>query len=420
MVVAYDIFLVLYQAAIRFAAIFNTKARAWTRGRSGLINEIRSKVEGNNQKLIWIHSASLGEFEQGRTLIEEIKKQYPSHKILVTFFSPSGYEVRKNYKAADYIFYLPMDGKNTSKKFIEIVQPSLAIFIKYELWYHYLSILREKKIPTVLISAIILPNQSYFGMFGKFFQNMLNMFTHIFVQDENSFELLASLNIKTPFSISGDTRFDRVLQVSQEDFSHTAIEIFCKDQPVLIAGSTWQEDEELLSAVQKAVPDLKFIIAPHEIHASHISFIKNSFEDAVCLSKFNGEEAKRVLIIDSIGMLSKLYRYATIAYVGGGFNKAGIHNILEAAAYGKFVFWGPRFERSAEARRMIEIKCGSSVKTSSQFIKEIKQLLNNKLEREEKNNTSKHFVEQNMGATSRIMVFLQNANLLNEHVYRTE
>lgn len=411
-VFAYNLFLVLYQLGIRLAAVFNAKARAWLDGRAGLLKKVQIELEGNRQKLIWIHSASLGEFEQGRTLIEAIKKQYPQVKILVTFFSPSGYEVRKNYKGADHVFYLPMDGKKNAEKFIEIIQPSLAIFIKYELWYYYLNTLHQKKIPTILISAIVLPTQSYFGVFGKFFQNMLNLFSHIFVQDQQSLTLLSQLNITAPCSIGGDTRFDRVHQIANDHFSHAAIEYFCKESRVLIAGSTWTEDENALAAVQEKIPDLKFIIAPHEIHASHIASIKKSFKDAVCLSEFNNDPSTKVLIIDSIGMLSKIYRYATLAYVGGGFNASGIHNVLEAAVYGKIVLWGPHYNRSAEASTMLKIGCGYSFQTHQELFSIVNRSLQDEQWREEKNQQASNFVKDNIGATSRIMVFLQDSTIL--------
>ena len=392
--------------------MFNHKARLWLNGRVGWKEELIAKLNEDNSKIIWIHSASLGEFEQGRTLIESIRKTYPSYKILVTFFSPSGYEVRKNYTGVDYVLYLPMDSKKNARIFIDTVQPVLAIFIKYELWYHYLHTLHKKKIPSILISAIILPSQSYFGAAGSFFQQMLNFFSHIFVQDENSKNLLKSIKIKTPVTVSGDTRFDRVAEITLEKFHHKAIEHFCRDGQVLIAGSTWKEDEEILALLQSNRLNLKFIIAPHVINPSHIDSIKSIFKNAICLSDYNFDLDSKVLIIESIGMLSKIYRYATLAYVGGGFNKSGIHNILEAAVYGKVVFWGPHYNRSAEASRLIEIGAGFSFEKSKEFIEQATFLLDNHSERESKNKLATEFVQTNLGATSRIMVFLQDSNIL--------
>ena len=412
MVFVYNIFLIFYALGIRIAAIFNTKASTWLRGRKNILNEIKSKLNVNKDKLIWIHSASLGEFEQGRTLIEEIKNKYPSYKMLVTFFSPSGYEVRKNYHLADYVFYLPMDGKKNASAFIDAINPSLAVFIKYELWYHYLKTLSERKIPSILISAIILPSQAYFGITGKFFQNMLNRFSHIFVQDQKSLQLLKTLPVTAPVSVSGDTRFDRVYQITQEHFTDSKIEAFCEGQQVLIAGSTWDEDEEALASLQYEFPSLKFIIAPHEINEPHINSIKKRFQNAACLSERNGNTDVNTLIIDSIGMLSKIYKYATLTYVGGGFNKAGIHNILEAAVHGKTVCWGPNYSRSAEAFKMIELGCGFSFQSNAQLSQWVKNLLKNESARSEKNSIASAYTKENLGATSQIMVFLQHSKIL--------
>lgn len=412
MVFAYNIFIILYGFGIRFASLFNHKAKLWVTGRIGWEKELTGKLSGNKSKIIWIHSASLGEFEQGRPLIESIKKTYPAYKILVTFFSPSGYEVRKNYAGADYVFYLPIDTKKNANIFIDTVQPALTIFIKYELWYHYLNTLHKKHIPCILISAIILPSQSYFGMFGKFFQRMLDFFTHVFVQDENSKNLLTSLKIKSPITVSGDTRFDRVVEISNEIFHHKLIEHFCGEEQVLVAGSTWKEDEEALALLQSNRINLKFIIAPHEINSIHINYIKSIFKNARCLSDYIIHDNPNVMIIDSIGMLSKLYRYATLAYVGGGFNKAGIHNILEAAVYGKVVFWGPHFDRSAEASKLIKTGAGYSFNKPADLILQATHLLDSHSERERLNMLAKEFVQTNMGATSRIMVFLQDSKIL--------
>ena len=412
MLFAYNMFTHLFSLGMHLASPFHAKARKWVKGRASWRKELEEKLSGKRDKLIWIHSASLGEFEQGRTLIEAIKKTSPEIKILVSFFSPSGYEVRKNFHGADYVCYLPMDNQRNAVDFIEMVQPSLVVFIKYELWFHYLNTLNKRNIPTMLISAIVLPSQAYFGILGGFFQSMLKMFTHIFVQDASSKGLLSSIGIEKNVSISGDTRFDRVAELTRESFSNQAIEHFCGNEKVLIAGSTWREDESALRYVQSRIPELKLIIAPHEIHAAHLAFIQTIFTDSVLLSEYNHDAAAKVLIIDSIGMLSKIYRYATIAYVGGGFNKAGIHNILEAAAYGKFVCWGPHYQRSAEAKHMLELSCGFSYHQKEALADKIAELLENNAELEAKNQRAKEFVSSNQGATSRIMVFLQDSNMV--------
>ena len=412
MLFAYNIFIYFYLIGIRLAAPFNSKARKWVAGRRDWQRNLAEKLGDNKDKIIWIHSASLGEFEQGRTLIDAIRSKHPHFKILVTFFSPSGYEIRKKYHGADYVIYLPIDTKKNATTFIEITKPSLVIFIKYELWYHYLKTLQERNIPTILISAIILPSQSYFGVFANFFQSMLQLFTHVFVQDDQSKNLLATIHIAENVSVAGDTRFDRVAETMRESFSNEALEHFCNNNQVLIAGSSWKEDEEALAFVQSKIPHLKIIIAPHEINASHLDSIKSIFKDAVLLSEYSFDQPAKVLIIDSIGMLSKTYRYATIAYVGGGFNLSGIHNVLEAAAYGKVVCWGPNYNRSAEASRMLELGCGFSYYKKEQLAHFIQNLLDDASQREVKNKLAKDFVESNLGATNRIMVFLQDSNML--------
>lgn len=412
MLFAYNIFIYFYLIGIRLAAPFNSKASKWVAGRRDWQRNLAEKLGDNKDKIIWIHSASLGEFEQGRTLIEAIRSKHPHFKILVTFFSPSGYEIRKNYHGADYVIYLPIDTKKNATTFIEMTKPSLVIFIKYELWYHYLKTLQERNIPTILISAIILPSQSYFGVFAKFFQSMLQLFTHVFVQDDQSKNLLATIHIAENVSVAGDTRFDRVAETMRESFSNEALEHFCNNNQVLIAGSSWKEDEEALAFVQSKIPHLKIIIAPHEINASHLDSIKSIFKDALQLSEYCFDQPAKVLIIDSIGMLSKIYRYATIAYVGGGFNLSGIHNVLEAAAYGKVVCWGPNYNRSAEASKMLELGCGFSYNNKEQLVHFIQNLLDDASQREVKNKLAKDFVESNLGATNRIMVFLQDSNML--------
>jgi len=412
MLFAYNIFTHLFSLGMRMASPFHAEARKWVKGRANWKKELEGKLNWKRDKIIWIHSASLGEFEQGRTLIEAIKKTHPEIKIIVSFFSPSGYVVRKNFHGVDHVCYLPMDSKSNATAFIDIVQPTLAIFIKYELWFHYLDVLNKRNIPTILISAIILPSQAYFGMAGSFFQSMLKMFTHVFVQDEASKQLLSSIGIEQHVSITGDTRFDRVAAITHESFSNNAIEDFCRNEKVLIAGSTWREDESALQYVQSRIPALKLIIAPHEIHPAHLASIQSIFKNSVLLSQYHPEHTAKVLIIDSIGMLSKIYRYATIAYVGGGFNKAGIHNILEAAAYGKFVCWGPNYQRSAEASKMLELSCGFSYHQKEALSDKIAHLLEHSTELEEKNQCAKEFVSTNQGATSRIMVFLQDSNMI--------
>jgi 3-deoxy-D-manno-octulosonic-acid transferase len=355
----------------------------------------------------------LGEFEQGRSLLEAIRLKYPQYKILLTFFSPSGYEVRKNYKNAEMIFYLPLDGKKTSAEFLDIVNPSLAVFIKYESWHYYLTALKKRGIPSLLISAHFTPNLVYFGIFGSFFRKMLACYSHIFLQNDESDELLKKFSISTSTSISGDTRYDRVVEITAAPFTNECIENFCRTGIVMVAGSTWDEDEILLAHLYEQMPLLKLIIAPHDIQKPSIERIKNRFKNAILLSDndVNSMNAT-VLIIDAIGTLSSIYRFANICYVGGGFNPSGIHNILEPAAYGKVVLFGKEYWYSAEAKQLMGLGAAYSVKTKEELIITVKSLLQSNAELELKNKISLDFVKSNQGATKKIMNYLDSNSLL--------
>lgn len=379
-------------------------------GRKTIIQDIRLAIEDRSAPTIWMHCASLGEFEQGRPVLEALRKSHSGHRILLTFFSPSGYEIRKNNSGADFVFYLPMDGKQNAINFLDLVDPELVIFVKYESWFYYLTELQKRKIPTLLISAIFKPEQNFFGPFGRFLRSMLDRYSHIFVQDENSFELLKKYNIHTPCSIAGDTRFDRVTDIINQSFSHHHIESFCQNSDLLIAGSTWNEDEEMLAGLMKELGTLKLVIAPHEINAHVIQKIKERFDDCVLLSELESginNYDSTVLVIDCIGMLSKLYRYSTICYVGGGFNPSGIHNILEPAAYGRVVIFGPNHQRSAEPEELIASGAGFSYERQRELIDIVFTLLKDKISLEKKNQLAKDYVETKTGATKRIIDYIE-------------
>ncbi len=413
----YHIFLHLYGSGIRFASIWNAKARLWVDGRKHIFERLKAAVEKGQGPIIWIHSSSLGEFEQGKPVLESLKTTYPQHRILLTFFSPSGYEIRKNYDGADMVFYLPLDGRTRSRKFLDIVSPELAIFIKYESWFYYLNDLKKRGIPTLLISAIFTPNQNFFGPFGGFLRTLLKSYTHLFVQDAPSAAILQKFKLKAPVTIAGDTRYDRVSEVTQLPFHHVAIEAFCSETLTLIAGSTWKEDEEMLSGLLDSIPDLKLIIAPHEVNPKHIQGLRQLFSQNILLSEaddHNRLKNARVLIIDCIGMLSKLYRYATICYVGGGFNAAGIHNILEPAAYGKTVIFGPNHDRTAEASALIETGVGFSYNTKLDLISITENLLSDKENRTSLDEAARNFVDQRKGATSIIVRHIEENRLLSK------
>lgn len=411
MLVFYNFFLILFKFSISIASLWNPKARNWRKGRQDILERIKDARSEITRPLIWFHAASLGEFEQGRSLLEEIKLQYPNYSILLTFFSPSGYEVRKNYKNADIIFYLPLDGKKMSNEFLDIINPSFAIFIKYDSWYYYLTELKKRGIPTILISAHFTPNLVYFGIFGSFFRKMLNSYSHIFVQNKESIELLKKYNISVNTSISGDTRYDRVLEITSSDFKNERIENFCQSAQVIVAGSTWDEDETLLEHLHEQMLELKIIIAPHDTGKTSIERIKNRFKNPILLSEYD-EKKSNVLIIDSIGILSSIYRFGTICYVGGGFNSSGIHNILEPAAYGKVVVFGKEYWYSVEAKQLIELGTAFSIKTKQEFLSTVKLLLKDSIVLENKNKIALDFVKTKQGATKKIMSYLESNMIL--------
>jgi len=417
MLTFYHIFLQLYDSGIRFASIWNAKARLWVKGRKNIFERLKVAVENGQGPIIWMHSSSLGEFEQGKPVLESLKATYPRHRILLTFFSPSGYEIRKNYDGADMVFYLPLDGIIRSRKFLDIVDPELAIFIKYESWFYYLNGLKKRGIPTLLISAIFTPQQNFFGPFGGFLRTLLKSYTHLFVQDAPSAAILQKFKLQVPVTVAGDTRYDRVAEITSLPFHHPAIEAFCSETETLIAGSTWKEDEEMLSGLLKAKPDLKLIIAPHEIGSKHLQEIRLFYQQNILLSEADDHaqlKDARVLIIDCIGMLSKLYRYATISYVGGGFNASGIHNILEPAAYGKTVIFGPNHDRTAEANALIEKGMGFSYSTENELVSITEKLLSDIEMRTSLNDKAKNFVQERKGATQIIVRHIEKNRLLSK------
>lgn len=367
-----------YVFVIYLVSPFNKKANKWIKGRKHVFAEIADKVNPLDNN-VWFHVSSLGEFEQGRPVIEELKKKYPEHKVIVTFFSPSGYEVRKDFEGADAIFYLPMDTPRNAKKFIELVNPKMVFFVKYEFWFHYLNALKKKGIHTYLFSAIFRPQQHFFKWYGGWYRKLLNLFSFIWVQNSDSERLLQSIGIKQ-VSVGGDTRFDRVFQIAQESKSMEIFDFFCADQKVIVAGSTWQKDEEALLYMLNTLDfDVKLILAPHEIHAGNISRIENLFaKKSIRMSQANAENIRnfRVLIIDNIGLLSSIYKYGHIGYIGGGFG-AGIHNTLEAATYGIPVVFGPNYQKFNEAKDLILQNAAFTFADNKQLLNIVFRLFNN-------------------------------------------
>lgn len=400
----------IYSAAIRLyglgifaASFFNPKARLWIRGRKGIFSRMEEKVKNN--RLIWFHAASLGEFEQGRPVMEEIRRRYPVYTILLTFFSPSGYEIRKNYNGADYIFYLPLDTKQNAARFISLIKPAMAIFIKYEFWYHYLVQLHKNQIPVYLISGIFRPGQVFFQWYGKWYRKMLSYFDRLFVQNHESLALLHSLSVNN-VTLAGDTRFDRVRQIAASTHEIPVAARFKGDHLCIVAGSTWSADEDLLIRyIHSCDETVKFILAPHEIHEEHIRRIIQQLRRSYVRfseAKENSVSDKQVLIIDNIGLLSSLYRYGDVAYIGGGFGK-GIHNILEAATFGLPILFGPAYAKFNEAVELAGLGGAVSVAGMEELQSHLNHWLSDKADRLRAGNVSKDFVHRKAGATSIIV-----------------
>lgn len=405
----------LYALGIRIATLFNKKARLWLNGRKKIFDELKQwKVDINSNKIIWVHCASLGEFEQGRPIIEKLKQQYPSCKILLTFFSPSGYEIRKNYSGADGVFYLPLDGKSSAERFISTVKPSLVIWVKYEYWFYYLTQLKNNKIPVILVSAIFRENQPFFKWYGGLWKKILRSFEKIFVQNENSVLLLQSIGLAENVTVTGDTRFDRVMDIIEKNEPlPNALINFCQNKKVIIAGSTWEEDEEEIVHYAKIHSDIKFIIAPHEIDKERLDDIKKLFPNAVFYSEFiKGEHEAQTIIIDNIGMLSKLYKLSTVAYIGGGFNESGIHNILEAAVYGRPIIFGPEYQKFAEANDLIDKKGAFSIENALELETLLDKLFSNEEFLKSASTISKMYVYENRGASQKILQHIYANRLL--------
>ncbi len=363
----YNLCMVVYAALIRLVAPFYPKAQMWCAGRKGMYERMRSVI-GECDNIVWIHVASLGDFEQGRPLVDYIKENYPDYKILLTFFSPSGYEVRKNYKNADYVFYIPADTKREVRQFLDIVQPKVVIFVKYEFWLNMLVALRERNIRTFLVSAIFRRNSIFFNPFGGIWRKALGAFETLFVQDERSKQLLAEIGVEN-VEVAGDTRFDRVVSIAESGEKIELIEQFKGDKRLFVAGSTWAPDEDILLPLINSNPDIKFVIAPHEMEEVRIEKLISAIEGgAVRYTQLpkEGFENRQVIILDTMGLLSRAYASAEWAYVGGGFG-AGIHNTLEAAVYGLPVVFGVKYRKFKEACDLIALGCGRSVKSGQEL-----------------------------------------------------
>ncbi|MFZ5428685.1 MAG: 3-deoxy-D-manno-octulosonic acid transferase [Bacteroidota bacterium] len=405
MTLLYKLAISVYHILIWLSAPFNGKARLYVSGRRNWQVKLNRQVD-MNARYIWIHCASLGEFEQGRPLIEAIRNEVPEYKIVLTFFSPSGYEIRKKYPFADIISYLPADNRKNAKRFLDIIKPEKVIFIKYEFWYHYITELQRRSIPVFLASGIFRKNQVFFSRlpWGKWFRRILNGFTHFYLQDDESARLLSDFGIKK-FTVCGDTRFDRVAAIAKSAKEIPIVDKFTRNKPVLVAGSTWKPDEELLARFINENDQIKYIIAPHEVTPENVSKLEQLLKTpSVRYSMANESDIHQyqVIIIDSIGLLSSLYSYAKTAYIGGGFG-AGIHNILEAATFGVPVIFGPNYTKFREARDMVRAKAAFPVHGYEELYKELTGLLGNTEELEAASERAADYVKQNRGATRKIM-----------------
>ncbi|APA00941.1 3-deoxy-D-manno-octulosonic acid transferase [Flavobacterium commune] len=405
MLFLYNTIITIADFFLKIISLFNPKIKLFVAGRKNVFETLSQKIN-TNDKTIWFHAASLGEYEQGLPVIEKIKEKYPSYKIILTFFSPSGYEVRKNNIVADATAYLPMDTKENAQKFLKLVHPEMAFFIKYEYWPNYLNELKKENTPTYLISGIFRENQLFFKWYGQFYRNALNTFTYFFVQNEASKKLLLQLG-KTNVAVSGDTRFDRVATILEKDNTLDFISEFKNDTLTIVIGSSWPKDENLLiDYINSTTQNTKFIIAPHNIKSEQIEQLKNSISKKTVL--FSEKENKNladfdVFIIDTIGILTKIYSYADIAYVGGGFGNPGVHNILEPATFGVPIVIGPNFSHFAEATALVNLGGCISIMNANELQNTFDSLISDKITRNKKGTICRDFVKTNTGATNMIL-----------------
>ena len=418
----YRLGITVYFAAIRLAALVNEKARLFAAGRTGLLHRMQEAFTGDSRKRIWMHCASLGEFEQGRPVLEALHEQYPEYAIILTFFSPSGYEVRKDYEGADYVFYLPMDSNANARRFLDIVQPSLCIFVKYEFWYFFLANIAVRKIPVILLSAIFHKDQGFFKWYGGLQRRMLRCFTHIFVQDAASKALLSNIKINE-VSISGDTRFDRVIKAAQRKEELPVLDAFAANHKILVAGSTWKEDEVFLQKVLRLLPDdWKLVLVPHEVNIEHLRQIEDLFAgNVIKWSQYppnvlhgmsnKGRITERVLLVDKVGFLLHIYRYGRITWIGGGFGKDGVHNVLEAAVYGQPCYYGPIYHQFIEAKELIEKGGAFTFSSPQEFVAAVQQMEASHSYRQYAD-AAKGYVYAKGGATDIVLAYVRQLHIL--------
>ncbi len=398
----YSIGIYLFQFIVFILSFFMPKAKLWIEGRRDWRQKLQNAIP-KGSKVIWFHAASLGEFEQARSLIEKIKKEQKDIFILLSFFSPSGYEIRKNYDKADYICYLPADTPRNAKAFVQIVKPQKAFFIKYEFWYNYLAQLKKYKIPLYLVSGIFRQNQIFFKSYGFWFRKQLRSFEHFYLQDQTSLDLLNSIGYNNTVK-TGDTRFDRVIEIAEQVEKISEIEHFVEQDKCLIIGSSWTKDEDLLVEYINTHPSYKYILAPHEIDETHLKRIESNlklnyqrYSNFILQPKTN----LKIMIIDNIGMLSSVYQYATLSYVGGAFG-TGLHNILEAAVYGKPVVFGPHFFKFQEANDLLAEKAVVSISNQEELFSTLDLLFTDETANKKMGKKAKDFIYKSKGAVEYI------------------
>lgn len=400
----YNLGMILYVWAVRLAAFRHKKARLWIDGRKQLFRRMREAIDPS-ARIIWIHVASLGEFEQGRPIIEKLRKTHPEYKLLLTFFSPSGYEIRKDYKGVDYLFYLPIDTPRNARRFLDIAHPEIAIFVKYEYWLNLLRELRRRKVRTYVVSAIFRRNSIFFRPYGGWWRQALETFDVLFVQNEESKKLLASLGFDNVL-VAGDTRFDRVAEITRTAKRIDIVDRFKGDNRLFVAGSTWGPDEELLIRLINDNPEVKFIIAPHEMDEGRIAHIIDEVKGGTlrytqCTSR-TGYGSRQVLILDTVGILASVYSYATWSYIGGGFG-VGIHNTLEAATFGLPIAFGPNYEKFKEARDLVTLGAARSITDYGQLRDWFTPLRDNEVYLQKTSRIAKDYTTRHQGATSIII-----------------
>lgn len=404
----YNFILLFASQILKLLALFSPKLNLFVRGRKSVFETLKNKIQATD-KTIWFHAASLGEYEQGLPVIEAIKQHFPNHKIVLTFFSPSGYEVRKNNTIADVTVYLPLDTISNAKQFVQLVHPEKVFFIKYEFWPNYLKELKNQNCKTYLISGIFRKKQLFFKWYGGFYRKALHTFDYFFVQNESSKTLLKSIGF-TNVKVSGDTRFDRVVSILERDNTLDFIEQFINNKTTIVIGSSWPKDEELLvNYINNSSDDVKFIIAPHNIDKNQILNLKTQIsKKTILFSEKNNVDVSNyaVFIIDTIGILTKIYSYADIAYVGGGFGNPGVHNILEPATFGIPVVIGPNYSHFSEAKALVNLEGCLTIQNQTQLNEAFDLLLQNEDERLEKGHICSTFVQMNKGATQTIMLHI--------------